>query len=201
MEVSVSYLNYSPHTIYIDVIDSSKYGGNKDFSNASMIYRDGEEEKPLYMASLAKNGSTAYLDYLSKKSKILIVPYYFSEDKDNVATEDNQNIIKDTFLGDETVIREHKMPYSLKSYYETSSYGKMAIDGFVTPWLPSHIGDGSSNSIKNGAVEAAPDIPNTYITEYNKENHGLLGHDELPLTDFDSNNDGIIDLLWIVYSR
>lgn len=194
-KVTISYLDFIPHTFSIEIIDNSQYKTNEDFHFAST--KVGENN--LNTAVFGKNaGSTAYLDPLGKTNRILVVPYYFTDQKD-MATEENRLKIEKTFFGTKEEALTNDQPYSVKSYYETSSFSQTVFEGDVIPWFPSKVG--SSDQLKNGGYEAAEDIYNRYTSEYEKENHGILGKDAHPWEYYDGNHDGMIDLLWIVYSK
>ncbi|MCR5309289.1 MAG: hypothetical protein K6E21_04180 [Bacilli bacterium] len=198
--VTVSYQDYVPFEYTIDVIDIDKYKTNKDFDFAKNTYLDSEgNTKPINTTILANNCvDIAYLDPLSKNNHVLVVPYYFSEDED-MATEENREIIKTVFFGSEEDMKKHNQPYSVKSYYEASSFGKTIFDGDVLPWIKASVG--SSENMVNGGYAASEDIYNRYVSEYNKENHGILGKDAKEWTYYDGNKDGCIDLIWFVYSK
>lgn len=200
IEVSITYGDYVPFTYTIDVLNINKYKTNKNFDLATSTYKDSSNnEKALNTTLLASNCvNTAYLDPLGKNNHVLVVPYYFSEDE-AIATEENREIIKTVFFGSEEEMNKHNQPYSVKSYYEKSSFGKTTFDGEVLPWIKSNVG--SSENLANGGYEASQDIYNRYVSEYNKENHGILGKDAKEWTYFDGNKDGYIDLIWIVYSK
>ena len=194
-KVTITYLDFIPHTFSIEIIDNSQYKTNEDFHFAST--KVGENN--LNTAVFGKNaGSTAYLDPLGKTNRVLVVPYYFTDQKD-MATEENRLKIEKTFFGTKEEALTNDQPYSVKSYYETSSFSQTGFEGDVIPWFPSKVG--SSDQLKNGGYEAAEDIYNRYTSEYEKENHGILGKDAHPWEYYDGNHDGVIDLLWIVYSK
>lgn len=200
VEVSISYLDYVPYTYTIDVIDLTKYKTNNDFSKATTQYIDASNNTVTVNTTLLASNSinTAYLDPLGKNNHVLVVPYYFTEDE-AIATEENRKVIETVFFGTEEEMNKHNQPYSVKSYYEKSSFNKTTFDGCVLPWIKSNAG--SSENLTNGGYQASEDIYNRYVSEYNKTNHGILGKDAKEWTYFDGNKDGYIDLIWIVYSK
>jgi len=200
IEISISYQDYVPHTYTVDVIDIAKYKTNNDFALATNSYVDENGvSKAINTTVLAGNNvDVAYLDPLGRNNRVLVVPYYFSEDE-KVATEENRKIIETVFFGSEEEMNKHNQPYSVKSYYETSSHHKTNFDGVVLPWIKASVG--SSENLVNGGYQASEDIYNRYVSEYNKDNHGILGANAKEWTYFDGNKDGYIDLIWFVYSK
>ncbi|MCR5092080.1 MAG: hypothetical protein K6B51_05250 [Bacilli bacterium] len=188
------------YTYSINVIDKAAYKEGEDFAKALTTYQKDGEEHPLNMYTIGKNGGLTYFNPLSKEQKILVVPYYF-DGEEEVANEDNREMIEKTFFATQEEAESANQPYSLKSYYEASSFGKKSINGFVAPWFKSHVGDGSADALANGGVDAAKDIKNQYLAEYEKTNHGLLGPNAYPWTYFDGDGDGFLDFLWIIYSH
>ena len=183
IKITISYLEFVPVSFYVLVLNQDKYLSNDDFSKASNEYN----------ASLfGKNTSSPYFDPLSLDNNVLVVPYYFTE-QEEMATEENRKKIEDVFFSSEN------KPYSVKSYYEASSYHKTNFNGDVINWMKSSYQ--SDKLIQNGGYDAAKDIYEQYQKEYRKDSHGILGKDAKPLSYYDSNNDGAIDLLWIIYSR
>ena len=197
--VSISYLSYTPIEYTIRVYSTVGMKGNESFSYAKTTYEESGQTKPLNAATLGLNQeNVAYLDPTSKKTKVLVVPYYFSDSKD-VATEENLEMIRSTFFGSQEEAEAHSMPYSVASYYQASSQGQVDFDGYVLPWIPSKYG--SSENISQGALSASEDLYSRYESEYAKQNHGILGAEAPAWSEFDGDKDGIVDLVWFVYSR
>ncbi len=202
LKITVTSPKYSSltYTYSIKVIDSSLYKVNDNFTTASLTYEDIEGEHPLYLSTLANNAGTTYVDSLSKDQKILVVPYYFAGEEET-ATEENRALINKVFFGSQEDAEALNQPYTLKSYYETSSFGKFAVNGFVCPWIKSHVGSGYADDLSGGGVDAAKDIKLQYLSEYEKDGHGLLGEDAPSWAEFDGDGDGVLDFLWIIYSH
>lgn len=198
-DITITYKDYSPYTFTVRVLDKDIYKVNSDFSQGSSVYIDQNgETKNLNMSTFGINNGTPYLDPLSTSQKVLVVPYYFTEQED-LATEENRKILEDTFFGSEETANEHNQPYSVKSYYEESSFNKTSFNGNVIPRIKSSYG--SDKNITNGGIDACQDIRTIYEREYKKENHGVLGNEAEPLSYYDGNKDGVIDFMWIIYSR
>ncbi len=199
-EVTITYQSYAPYTFGISVLDESAYYKNDHFSYASTTYVDEKgTSKPLNVQTIGENNENiAYLDSLGNNPRVLVVPYYFDEDVAK-ATEENRKKIEDVFFGSEEVAKSHGVNYSVASYYEKSSYGKVKLTGDVIPWM--HSCKGSSENMVNGGIDASNDLYTYYVSEYNKENHGALGKDAHEWSYYDGNKDGAIDLVWFIYSK
>ena len=117
---------------------------------------------------------------------VLVIPVAIGSNK---ATSSMLDVIKDAFFG----TSEETGWESLKSYYQKSSNGQLNISGTVTPWYyaeesQSYYAKYSDNDdyIYGSTIimeEALTFFKNTY--DY---------------SDFDSNNDGYIDAVYLVYN-
>lgn len=170
---------------------------NKDFEYARTTYTKAGSEFPLNRNTLYLNQNAPHLDPGSTENHILVVPFGFT-DRTSVQTEANRQRIEKAFFGTEEEMATINGWHSLASFYNKSSYGKSVFGGKVLPtWC---VYNGTMSSFSGGGVSAAEYARNWYMTEYAKENHGELGADAEPLSYFDSNNDGFLDLVWVVYS-
>lgn len=147
-----------------------------------------------------------------KKQKLLVNPICFQKDegdsRDTIVADDALlTRINKAFTGSDEELKQlsHADIYSVKSFYERSSYGKGAFDVVVLPCWVEYNGTASqfktNAAAYGGGVHASNYLKTWYNTEYNKANHGLLGADwQYTWKDFDSDNDGYIDLVWNVYA-
>lgn len=187
---------------------------NEDFQKAKTTYLEQYEEngetkyreKALNMQTLFTNQNSPHLDPL-EESHVMVVPFGFEDATCEVEqTQENIERIRHTFFGTKEEVAEKGGWTSVADYYNTSSYGKSTFKGQVLPnWL---VYPGTPTQFENYAggtdylgLKAAEYSRDWYLREYAKENHGLLGADAKPLSWFDQNGDGFIDLLWVVYSR
>ncbi len=171
---------------------------NEDFEYAATTYLDGGEEKPLTINTIYRNQNAPHLDSLIEQ-RVLVVPFGFTDASlQEVQTQENLDRIETTFFGKPGDVASNGW-YSLQTFYQQSSYGKVKFEGKMIPnWC---VFNGTSNQFNAGGVAAATYARNWYTTEYAKPDHGLLGADAEPLTYFDQDQDGFIDLIWIVYSH
>ena len=182
---------------------------NDDFGKAAVSYFDNGVEKPLTRNTLYTNAGSPHLDgfHLDGPATVhaMVVPFGFTDDDLQARqTSDNIERFKTAFFGTNEEIQAKGGLYSLAGFYQQSSYGQSNFEGQVLPTWVIYNGTTSqfaSASGGNGGVYASNYARNWYVTEYAKENHGSLGADAHPLTWFDANNDGYIDLIWVVYSK
>lgn len=178
---------------------------NDDFEKARTTFTDSKGvEQPLNMQTIYSNSNAPHLDPLNEQH-VLVVPFGFTDDNlASVQSKENIDRIHTSFFGTEEEIAEVNGWYSMATFYNKSSYGKAVFGGDVLPnWC---VYNGTSNEFYNKykgdlGVNAAEYARTWYLAEYDKENHGLLGEDAKPFTYYDANNDGFLDLVWIVYSH
>lgn len=118
--------------------------------------------------------------------KVLVIPISFSG---YPATNEMRNTIKKAFFGSEADTGWE----SLKTYYQKSSYGKLNITGDVTDWY---------------SVKKTQD----YYAKYEDSNNYYYGStmileealkhfsNQYDYSDYDSNKDGIIDSVYLIYN-
>lgn len=119
--------------------------------------------------------------------KVLVIPTYFQTDSAN-ATQTNWNRIQKGFFGtnDECGWK------SFTGYYHDMSYGQLNYSGYISPeWY-------HSTEYTIAQMRASED-PSRYIAA-----HALAWFKEqnptFDFTDYDTNNDGYVDSLYIIYA-
>ena len=118
--------------------------------------------------------------------KVLVIPTYFTDDTGG-ATTLNRQFIEKSFFG----TNEECGWRSFAGYYNEASYGKLNYSGYVSPiWYNSgydkntvRTTDDTSKSIAANALK------------WFKENNP-----DFDWTGYDSNNDGVLDSLYIIYA-
>lgn len=121
----------------------------------------------------------------------VIVPGYETVDIDNDGVDDKERVIDDLdkcFFGKGT---EYE---SVSSFYEKSSYGHLKLTGEVTNWFD--IAKDSNLSIKNAGditLDSTYDVANAAVNWVKKNT-------TIDLTEYDSDEDGYVDGVWLVYS-
>ena len=177
---------------------------NEDFEYAALTYVKDGETYDLNMQTIYTNSNAPHLDPL-KEQHVLVVPFGFQDENlQAIQTQDNVERIKTAFFGTQEEIDAVGGWTSMSKFYNTSSYGKSTFGGKVLPTWCVYEGTSSkfySSSSGNLGIYAAEYARKWYKTEYDKENHGALGSDAEPITYYDCNKDGFLDLVWIVYSH
>lgn len=150
----------------------------------------------------------SYHSATQKPQKLLVAPIAFTKN-----TADS----KDTIIADDALLEKIRIAFagtadetkkvggyiSVQDFYKASSFGHGGFDVVV---LPTWINYGKtaaqfqSDSNGSGGVTAAEFVRTWYIAEYAKDQHGSLGKDAAPITDFDTDGDGYVDLIWNVYA-
>ena len=173
---------------------------NKDFEYARTTYIDDlGNEQPLTRNTLYTNSGDPHLDS-TQPQRVLVIPVGFNNAAYSaIQTPEKIKQIETTFFGTNEELAEKGGWKSVAQYYTESSYGKAKFEGKVAQsWM---IWEGKETASDCSGVNAANKGVAWYKAEYEKENHGALGADAEPLSYFDANNDGYIDLVWIVYSH
>ena len=184
---------------------NNDYLTNDDLERGKTTYVDDNgETQDLTINTLYTNANSPHLDPL-KELHAMVVPFGFTDsDLQDVQSEANIERIRTVFFGDDEEIADVNGWISVADYYQTSSYGKSTFTGEVLPTWVVYNGTSSSFQRTYGTslgVGAAEYARTWYINEYAKENHGSLGADAHDITWFDQNNDGYLDLVWVVYSH
>ena len=125
---------------------------------------------------------------------ILVIPVHLPDSKFN--TKEIKEDIETAFFGKED---DRNGYMSLTEYYYESSFGKLNFQGFVTDWFDVT----EHTNIKNlGDITAGTN--GTIITEILREAVDWAFSNpkyNLNRTDFDKNQDGSIDAVWMIYDH
>jgi len=142
-------------------------------------------------------GEASPIDYASEKfgvsrglpskgnSKVLVIPVEFTDAKADTNMRSN---LQTAFFG----TSEQTGWESLASYYYKSSYGKLNITGTVTEVFNT----GNSSVYYQSLYEDGEDFPEYRIMK------AALGYfdDKIDYAQYDSDNDGLIDAVYLVYT-
>lgn len=124
---------------------------------------------------------------------ILVIPVHTFNSKYN--TKQVKDDIYKAFFGDED--DEDLGFYSLSQYYYQSSFGKLNIKGVVTDWFDLE----SQTNLKNNG-EITQGNNGTIISEIlTKATDWAIKTQGIDIKDFDQNQDGSIDSIWLVYDH
>lgn len=86
--------------------------------------------------------------------------------------------------------------YSVKSFYEQSSYGKLHLSGTVAPWYASSLSTRDLYMMDN------PNKGTAYGPSYliQEALNYYVSHNDVDITQYDQDKDGYIDAVWAIYS-
>jgi M6 family metalloprotease-like protein len=185
---------------------------NADLSLGATTYQDAKGvTHQLNRSSIYRSAGAPHVDsYHSatqKPHKLLVAPISFTKDatdpKDTITADDALlEKIRIAFAGTSEETKKVGGYVSVQDFYKASSFGHGGFDVVVLPtWInygktPSEFKASSSE----GGVTAAEFVRTWYLAEYAKDQHGSLGTDAEPFTDFDTDGDGYVDLIWNVYA-
>ncbi len=187
----------------------ANYKKLEDFSKGIMEYTDSNGKKQYIDRNLMEKNSGYPCLQSRGEQRMLVVPLGLDDDtgtspaypsvsrsgRTEKQTAERLQQIENLFFGE----AEDTGWQSLKSYYYTSSHGKLTITGNVMKCDGGWFKPGKKPS-EYSSYQAAADVKTYYISEYKKENHGALGADAKEWTWYDQDKDGYIDSIWIVYS-
>ena len=164
-----------------------KYEGYYKATKQSITYADARKSS-YYSHDLPAIGN----------QNILVVPVKFKDStlsNDYGGSELVRSHIENVFFGNE----ENTGWESVRSYYQQSSYGNLNLSGKVSDWCELDLTYAESeNLLYNGVTDpnGSPIEPTAQISrmvsDWYKENYD-------DISDFDQDDDGYIDLLWMVY--
>lgn len=182
----VATLSFASCSILKELINGKSVDitGNTDKLNSDNTV----EESGVGRALTTQGGST--LPSLGSPN-LLVVPVQF---KGSTAfTNSDLSDIYQTFFGDSSDL----VWESVSSFYKKSSYGKLNIGGMVADTVPTTYSLSYYENMattNSGLSEAMSEIIKTVYTSLKSQFGNQL------MTNFDSNDDGIIDGLWMVYN-
>lgn len=118
---------------------------------------------------------------------LLVIPIITPGDSSK-ATEENWNLINKAFFGNSSDLNFE----SLHSYYYKSSYGQLDIKGGVTGYFDPSSVSSTYSSISNYTSENISSLV-SLAWDWAKSTYSLNA------TDYDSDGDGYIDGIWLIY--
>ena len=188
-------------------IEDVIYLTNKDSGTATIkIFKDeAATSKERYISPKNVKVSMTYNDlsgWLSNNENVcpsvgdvnlLVIPVHLPESSFN--TPEVKEDIEKVFFGKDDSDNGYM---SLSEYYYESSFGKLNFQGFVTDWF---------DVTKYTNIKSLDDITmgtnGTIVTEILREatERAFDTYDSLNRKDYDQNNDGSIDGIWLVYDH
>ena len=167
--------------------------------NESKVYSPNEVEMTMNMTDFENKAyyNTQVMPSTGDVNVLVVpvlVPGYDEIDINGDKIDDKEKVrsdIETLFFGNPEEDERLKFG-SVASFYEESSYGKLHIDGTVTEWF-----DVKEELGYTAATQVTSDVT-TEIMLKAVENFRSTQNDDLK--SFDSDSDGFIDAVWLVYS-
>lgn len=128
------------------------------------------------------------------KTPLLIVPIITVGDEDK-ATDANLKLIKKAFFGNSEDLHFE----SLHSYYYQSSNGRLDLTGGITDYYNPSTDENGNSDLKNSDWTKYTSSSVTNILAKQVTNWVKATYTDLDMKVYDSNNDGYIDGLWMIY--
>lgn len=123
----------------------------------------------------------------SGSPKILVIPVEFTDALLSKEYPDGLDRLEKALFGTETQTGWE----SVKTYYQKSSYGKLDIEGTILPVYSTGHSTSYYNRMYNQGGEPDYEIIKAALTYYDKD---------IDYKDYDYNNDGYIDSLYLIYT-
>lgn len=177
--------------VYINVSNSKNI--------ESKIYTPDEVEIEMTMKDYEENGfyNTQVMPSTGNVNVLVVpilIPGYTTIDLNNDGVDDKDKVldnINSVFFGNPNT-DESLMFGSVASFYKESSYGKLNISGVVADWfdIESELGYTTASEITSNV---ASEVMSAAVEKYRKTQSDKL-------QSFDSDKNGYIDAVWVVYS-
>ena len=194
--------------------DSTNTITEKDLAKGQTTYKNAKGDtlnltrSGIYKASGSPHVNSNPDDGVHQK--LLVAPISFQADSSDSnwinPTDTLLTKINKTFTASDEELKELSGSEitSVQSFYQQSSFEKGTFDVVVLPTWIEYNGTAKDFQNKSGGgagVAMSSYVRDWYIAEYAKTDHGKLGADwEYTWSDFDTDNDGYLDLIWQVYA-
>lgn len=124
----------------------------------------------------------------------VLIPEYTTIDINNDGVDDKDSVLRDisTLFSGNPENDERLKFGSVSSFYKESSYGKLHLNGVVADWfdVKAELGYTKANEITS---DVTTEIMEKAVEKYKKTTSDNM-------KSFDSDTDGFIDAIWLVYS-
>jgi len=129
---------------------------------------------------------------------LLVIPVHLPG-CDKYKTDEVRNDIEKMFFS----TNDSRMGYkSVKEYFYESSYGKLNFTGKVTDWFDAtSIKDENGNQLINKDSDITQGSNGTIVKILQEATSWATNTQNINLKDYDQNNDGSIDAIWLVYDH
>ena len=130
--------------------------------------------------------------------KLLVIPVYFTDFTPSSAQQTTYiDKINATFFG----ASEETAWESVKSFYHKSSYGQLNLSGVVTPFYNAGV---STTTFANWELGRDPELADYYDPTWTILERAVdwyKGVTGSTLSEYDTNSDGYLDAVWLVYAN
>lgn len=169
--------------------DTSSTGSNTNSHYKTPTYTSDYKTSNLNKRNIGLGLGYRYLPSVGN-SKILVVPVETSDDS---FTDDELSLIEDAFFGDASNTGWE----SVSSFYEKSSYSKLHISGDVVPTIKLNM-----TTAKLEQMSSSYDSNGLTYTDVVLESvlKTIANNTSINLSQYDTDSDGYIDAVWMVYS-
>ncbi len=127
--------------------------------------------------------------------KLLVIPVTFTDYRCGLNCATRKEQIRKAFFG----TKEETSWHSAKSFYETSSYGKLTFEGVVTDWY-----DSSWSSSQFASLPGSGTYASYYDPTWSMLDNAIAWYKTQTgsnLTEYDTDQDGFIDSVYLVYNN
>ena len=177
---------------------SSSIETDESLEESSLVSSESEVVPPLHKTIMAQS----YGDYIHNnlyplsscpnmgEAHLLVIPVWFNDSSNYISPSKKENVRMDiatAYFGTEEETGWH----SVKTYYEKESYGRLEIDGAVSPWYS--VNNNSSYYKSDSDMSRITGLVNSAVDWY------FQGKTEEEKSYFDADGDGYLDGVMIIY--
>ena len=155
-------------------------------TRASMDYTDFIENNAYSLSSTPSIGT----------ANILVIPVWFTDSNKYIKDANKDAVrqdIHDAYFGSAASVGWH----SVKSYYETESFGALTLTGIVSEWYEPNK---SVSYYANDPASETAGVPKTTSLVKNAVNWYFSNHSSDTRTNYDHDNDGYLDGVMLIYA-
>ena len=167
-------------------LDSSPSSYSGDDSPHNAYYRAPDQDLTYY--DVSRSGGMDSLPTVGQVN-LLVVPVIIEGYEENATVEMRNNIQKMMFGKSEDTSWE-----SVASFYDKSSYGRLTFTGEVMPWFPSGYSASEMNNLEARGQDSVSLLLEDAVDWLRQEQTAV------DLTDYDNDQDGHLDAVWMIYS-
>ena len=168
--------------------DTEMYYRHSEVTPLHTLKGDYTDYKQFLINSL-DNRTHVHMDNKGE-DRMLVIPVAFTDSGTDAQLKEHYIYIENAFFGDSSMTKGE----SVTSFYNRSSYGNIKITGKVAPWYKLDIASNEWKKKGSSNTDASRRITLEAV-KYLKDNH-IINFD-----DYDKNQDGYIDSVYMVYDH